>query len=94
MDPDTGNILAMASYPNFDLNNPRNAEALIGMPELTVVEKERTKNGEKIIENIFYICYNNRAVKSLHINPLAQMFAMILGRLYIGGSETWLKVNN
>jgi len=30
MEVDTGNILAMASYPNFDLNDTRNTEAMIG----------------------------------------------------------------
>lgn len=30
MEVDTGNILAMASYPNFDLNNPRSTDALVG----------------------------------------------------------------
>ena len=30
----TGEILAMASYPNFDLNNPWDASKLVGMPEL------------------------------------------------------------
>ncbi len=30
MDVNTGDILAMASYPNYDLNNPRNTEALLG----------------------------------------------------------------
>ena len=31
MDVDTGDILAMASYPTFDLNNPRDTSRLIGM---------------------------------------------------------------
>jgi stage V sporulation protein D (sporulation-specific penicillin-binding protein) len=30
MEVDSGEILAMASYPNFDLNEPRNTDALIG----------------------------------------------------------------
>ena len=30
MEVDTGNILAMASYPNFNLNDTRNTEAMIG----------------------------------------------------------------
>lgn len=43
MKVDTGEILAMASYPNFDLNNPRNTEALIGMPAL---DEKGEKTGE------------------------------------------------
>lgn len=34
MEVNTGNILAMASYPNYDLNDTRNTDNLIGMPEL------------------------------------------------------------
>lgn len=36
MEVDTGNILAMASYPVFDLNNPRDTEALYGMRQVDV----------------------------------------------------------
>ena len=41
MDPNTASILAMASYPNFDLNDVRNKENLLGMPLLD-------KDGKKI----------------------------------------------
>ncbi|MCL2717578.1 MAG: penicillin-binding protein 2 [Lachnospiraceae bacterium] len=34
MEVDTGNILAMASYPDFDLNDVRNTDAIIGMQML------------------------------------------------------------
>lgn len=34
MDPNSGSILSMASYPVFDLNDVRNTENLIGMPLL------------------------------------------------------------
>ena len=30
MEVDSGEVLAMASYPNFDLNDPFNSDALIG----------------------------------------------------------------
>lgn len=43
MKVNTGEILAMASYPNFDLNNPRNTEVLIGMPAL---DEKGQKTGE------------------------------------------------
>lgn len=36
----TGEILAMASYPNFDLNNPWDASKLVGMPELRVIQED------------------------------------------------------
>lgn len=32
MDVSNGNVLAMANYPNFDLNNPRDKSKLIGTP--------------------------------------------------------------
>ena len=41
MDVDSGDILAMASYPKFDLNNPRDPEMLIGMPGVD-------ENGKKL----------------------------------------------
>ncbi len=41
MDPNTASILAMASYPSFDLNDVRNTENLIGMPLLD-------KDGKKV----------------------------------------------
>ena len=41
MDIHTGDILAMASYPKFDLNNPRDPSMLIGMPGVD-------ENGKKL----------------------------------------------
>ncbi len=50
MDVNTGEILAMASYPNYDLNDTRNKDSLIGMPLLddkgNRVKDEET--GEKL----------------------------------------------
>lgn len=43
----TGEILAMASYPNYDLNDTRNTDALIGMPML---DADGKKTGEYITE--------------------------------------------
>ena len=34
MEVNTGEILGMASYPNYDLNNPYDLSVLVGMPEL------------------------------------------------------------
>ncbi len=45
MDVNTGEILAMASYPAFDLNNTKNSEDLIGMP---MVDELGNKTGEYI----------------------------------------------
>lgn len=45
MDVNTGEVLAMASYPVFDLNNTKNSEDLIGMP---MVDGLGNKTGEYI----------------------------------------------
>ena len=46
MEVDTGEILAMASYPTFDLNNPRNTEALLGN---VMVETYTNSNGYQVL---------------------------------------------
>lgn len=38
MDVNTGEVLAMAQYPSFDLNNPYSTEPLVGMERLDVSE--------------------------------------------------------
>ncbi|SFP54121.1 stage V sporulation protein D (sporulation-specific penicillin-binding protein) [Butyrivibrio proteoclasticus] len=53
MDIHTGEVLAMASYPNFDLNNPRDTAALIGMP--AVDEKGNKVKGESVYDSGVYI---------------------------------------
>ncbi len=53
MNVHTGEVLAMASYPNFDLNNPRDISALIGMP--SVDEKGNKVKGESIYDSGVYI---------------------------------------
>ncbi len=42
MEVDTGNILAMASYPNFDLNDTKNTDMLLGMPMVDADGKKIT----------------------------------------------------
>ncbi len=53
MDVNTGDILAMASYPKYDLNNPRDISALIGMP--AVDEKGNKLKGESTFDSGVYI---------------------------------------
>ena len=38
MDVNTGEVLGMASYPNYDLNNPYNTDLLVGMPVLNDID--------------------------------------------------------
>ena len=53
MDVNTGDVLAMASYPGFDLNNPRDITPLIGMP--AVDEKGNKVSGESVYDSGVYI---------------------------------------
>lgn len=49
MEVNTGDILAMASYPGYDLNDTRNVENLIGMPAL---DEKGQKTGEYLTEEM------------------------------------------
>ncbi len=42
MEVDTGNVLAMAQYPVYDLNDPRNTDALIGARQVDIDGKKTT----------------------------------------------------
>lgn len=53
MDIHTGEVLAMASYPFFDLNDPRDPSRLIGMP--SVDEKGNKVRGESTFDSGVYI---------------------------------------
>ena len=53
MNVNTGEILAMASYPYFDLNNPRDTSNLIGMP--AVDEKGNKIKGDSVFDSGVYI---------------------------------------
>ena len=46
MEVNTGNILAMASYPTFDLNDTKNTEGLLGTP---MVEMLTNANGYQVL---------------------------------------------
>ena len=50
MEVNTGNILAMASYPNFDLNDPRNMDAIMGMP---LLDENGKRTSEYVTEENF-----------------------------------------
>ncbi len=57
MEVDTGNVLAMASYPTFDLNDARNRNSLLGAMEVEQVDigngyYEIKKTGEVIDEEL------------------------------------------
>lgn len=47
MEVNTGRVLAMAGYPNFDLNDPRNTDNLLGMP---LVDEKGMRTGESVTQ--------------------------------------------
>ncbi len=49
MEVNTGRIIAMADYPGFNLNDPRNTASLIGMP---VVDNDGVRTGESVTQEI------------------------------------------
>ncbi len=49
MEVDTGRILAMAGYPAFDLNDPRNTANLLGMP---LVDDKGMRTGEYVTQEV------------------------------------------
>ncbi|WP_461809807.1 peptidoglycan D,D-transpeptidase FtsI family protein [Faecalimonas sp.] len=52
MRPGTGEILAMASYPNFDLNNPRDLSGLFSEEQIkNMSEEDRVKELNKLWRN-------------------------------------------
>jgi len=53
MDVNSGEVLAMASYPFFDLNDPRDTSNLIGMP--AVDENGNKIKGESVFDSGVYI---------------------------------------
>lgn len=69
----TGEILAMASYPNYNLNDTRNTDALIGMP---ILDEESKRTGEYInAENIGAIS-DDPDLFYRHLNALWKNFCI------------------
>ncbi|MDE6319481.1 MAG: penicillin-binding protein 2, partial [Lachnospiraceae bacterium] len=73
MDVNTGGILAMASYPDFDLNDTRNTENLLGMP---LLDKDGKKvSGEIVTQEA--IEEMNDEVMYQHLNALWKNFCIV-----------------
>jgi Cell division protein FtsI/penicillin-binding protein 2 len=72
MDVNSGEVLAMASYPVFDLNDYRNEENLYGMP--LVNEVGNWKRGEYITEENFALLTDE--LKSQQFNALWRNFCI------------------
>ena len=64
MDPKTGEIYAMATYPYFDLNSPYTAVSYY-QSELTAAEQTYGKDSEKYrstVSNVLFKTWNNKAI--------------------------------
>lgn len=68
----TGEILAMASYPNFDLNDTRNTDALLGMP---LLDKDGKKTGEYVTEETLATLETEDLLYT-HLNALWKNFCI------------------
>ena len=79
MGVDSGEILGMASYPTYDLNNTRKTDALIGM---TQVEQITNANGYYEIKPTSYVIDENRLAEMsdeeilLNLNNLWKNFCI------------------
>ena len=69
---DTGEILAMASYPNFDLNDTRNTDALIGMP---LLDESGAKTGEFITQDTL-VRIEEEDLMYIHLDALWKNFCI------------------
>lgn len=77
MDPNTGGVLAMASYPVFDLNDVRNTENLVGMPLLD-------KDGERVLTDGVKEYVTEESLETMndevmyqHLNALWKNFCIV-----------------
>lgn len=73
MDVDTAGILAMASYPDFDLNDVRNTDNLLGMP---LLDKDGKKvNGEVVTQEA--LAEMDDQLMYQHLNGLWKNFCIV-----------------
>ena len=72
MEVHTGRVLAMAEYPDFDLNEPRNTDNLIGMP---LVDDKGSRTGEYVTQEI--IDEMNDAAMYQQLNALWKNFCIV-----------------
>ena len=72
MEVDSGEILAMASYPNFNLNDARNTENLIGMP---LLNEKGEKTGEFVTPESLPVI-EEQNLMYLHLDALWKNFCI------------------
>ena len=86
MDPNSGEVLAMANYPNFDLNNPRDLSAYYTDEQLEEMDEDETYDA-------LYSLWSNYCVSETYeagstIKPFTVATALETGVL--DGSETFV----
>ncbi len=62
MDPDTGDILAMATYPSFDLNDPRTLDEYSAAKLEAMNLAEGSKEYNEAYYTLLYQMWNNKAI--------------------------------
>ena len=104
MEVNTGNVLAMADYPVFDLNDTRNEQNLIGMPlldkdgkkvkpaECVTQEAIRGMNDQVMYQHLNALWKNHCIVDSYEPGSVAKPFtvAAAIESGAITGNETYL----
>lgn len=73
MDVNSGEVLAMAGYPVFDLNDTRNLEALIGMP---ILNEQGERTGEYVNEENLSELKNDNDAMYRQLNALWKNFCI------------------
>lgn len=72
MEVNTGRVLAMANYPNYDLNDVRNKANLLGMP---LVNEKGERTGECVTEEI--LASMDDAAMYLQLNALWKNYCIV-----------------
>lgn len=73
MDVNSGEVLAMAGYPVFDLNDTRNLESLIGMP---ILNEQGERTGEYVNEENLSELKNDNDAMYRQLNALWKNFCI------------------
>ncbi len=104
MEVNTGNVLAMAFYPNYELNDTRNKQNLIGMPlldekgvkvkpaENVTMEALNAMNDEQMYQHLNALWKNHCIVDSYEPGSVSKPFtvAAAIESGSIRGDETYL----